>query len=280
MSVKVMAWVWTHSRSRSTARLTLLAIADCANDAGAEAYPSTATLARKAGLSERGVRAAVTNLVTLGELNVEYKTGPRGCNRYRVIMQDPEQRARSDPASPATYPAGSAGSSQAHPAPDTGSTRHGMPGTRNETTVDPAPRAPEPSENHPPTEPPLQPSSSVKPPRRQAPEPDRDDVEQICRHLADRIASNGSKRPTVTEKWRTSARLLLDADGKTATQVIAAIDWCQADEFWRSNILSMPKLREKYDQLRLAAARNGNARASPHRAYRNPVDENAYLEGL
>ncbi|HLU98713.1 MAG TPA: hypothetical protein VKZ89_17905, partial [Thermobifida alba] len=30
-------------------------------------------------------------------------------------------------------------------------------------------------------------------------------------------------------------------------------DWATADEFWRSNILGMPKFREKFDQLRLRA---------------------------
>jgi len=83
----------------------------------------------------------------------------------------------------------------------------------------------------------------------------RSDVESICGHLADRIEANGSKRPAVTQRWRESARRLLDIDGRTEQQVHSAIDWCQGDEFWRSNILSMPKLREKYDQLRLAAAR-------------------------
>ena len=84
----------------------------------------------------------------------------------------------------------------------------------------------------------------------------RADVERICSHLAGRIADNGSRRPTVTRRWRTSARLLLDVDHHSADQVVAAIDWCQADPFWRSVVLSMPKLREKYDQLRLAAARD------------------------
>lgn len=92
--------------------------------------------------------------------------------------------------------------------------------------------------------------------------PGRLDVERLCARLADRIAANGSKRPRVTRKWRTSARLLLDIDGRTVEQVERAIDWCQADDFWRGNVLSMPKLREKYDQLRLAAQRTG-ARASP-----------------
>ena len=49
---------------------------------------------------------------------------------------------------------------------------------------------------------------------------------------------------------------MLDNDGRTEQEIHGAIDWCQADEFWRSNILSMPKLREKYDQLRLQAQRN------------------------
>jgi DNA-binding Lrp family transcriptional regulator len=92
--------------------------------------------------------------------------------------------------------------------------------------------------------------------------PERTDVERICTRLADRIEANGSKRPKVTRRWRTAARLLLDVDGRTVEQVERAIDWCQADDFWRGNVLSMPKLRERYDQLRLAAQRNG-ARASP-----------------
>jgi hypothetical protein len=31
------------------------------------------------------------------------------------------------------------------------------------------------------------------------------------------------------------------------------IQWAQDDSFWRANILSMPKFRAKYDQLRLQA---------------------------
>lgn len=90
----------------------------------------------------------------------------------------------------------------------------------------------------------------------------RADVEAICQHLADRIAEDGSKRPTITEKWRQQARLLLDADGRNEQEVHAAIDWCQSHQFWRSNILSMPKLRERYDQLRKQAMQERNAPAS------------------
>ncbi|MEU1736497.1 hypothetical protein [Streptosporangium sp. NPDC020145] len=96
----------------------------------------------------------------------------------------------------------------------------------------------------------------------------RADVERICAYLADRIEANGSKRPSVTRRWRDAARLLLDKDGRTVDQVIACIDWCQADEFWRGNVLSMPKLRERYDQLRLAARR-----PHPRTSLRSTTDE-------
>lgn len=83
----------------------------------------------------------------------------------------------------------------------------------------------------------------------------RDDVDRICEHLAARIEANGAKRPTVTTKWRDAARLMLDRDERTEDEVHGAIEWCQADEFWRANILSLPKLREKYDTLRMQAQR-------------------------
>ncbi|MFE7017641.1 hypothetical protein ACFVAQ_45530 [Streptomyces sp. NPDC057651] len=98
-------------------------------------------------------------------------------------------------------------------------------------------------------------SSSELAARDADPAPQRDDVEQLCTHLADRVEANGSKRPTITKAWRTAARLMLDKDGRTTQQVHAAIDWCQDSDFWRSNVLSMPKLRDKYDTLRLQAAR-------------------------
>jgi hypothetical protein len=74
-----------------------------------------------------------------------------------------------------------------------------------------------------------------------SPEVARDDVNRVCAHLADRIEGNGSKRPVITATWRKAARLMLDKDGRTETQLTIAIDWCQDHEFWRSNILSMPK---------------------------------------
>jgi hypothetical protein len=80
---------------------------------------------------------------------------------------------------------------------------------------------------------------------------DRPDVTRICTMLADLIESNGSKRPTITKAWLDSARLMIDVDKRPLAETIAVMQWSQADQFWRSNVLSMGKFREKYDQLRL-----------------------------
>lgn len=92
-------------------------------------------------------------------------------------------------------------------------------------------------------------------PRGTMPAPVRIDVEQACSLLADLIAANGSRRPDINPRWRDAARLMLDRDGIALNDVLGAIRWSQADEFWRSNILSMPKLRKQYDTLRLQAQR-------------------------
>lgn len=105
-------------------------------------------------------------------------------------------------------------------------------------------------------------SSSEIAPRSSDAALDRPEVDRLCEHLADRIAANGSKRPKITKKWRDAVRLMLDRDGRTAQEVQGAIDWSQRDEFWRGVVLSAPKLREKFDQMRLAAQRE-QARASP-----------------
>lgn len=105
-----MAWVWQHSRAKGNQRFVLLAIADCANAEGAEAWPSTSELVRKTGLSERTVQGAIKALVELGELEVTPHGGPGKRNRYRVLMNGPTP-ADSAPANPA--PADSAGAESA-----------------------------------------------------------------------------------------------------------------------------------------------------------------------
>lgn len=112
----------------------------------------------------------------------------------------------------------------------------------------PLPLSPTPEEN---------PSSSPTAAPPVDPKPDlnagRADIDALCDRLAKLIIDNGSKPPTIGKAWRDAARLMLDKDGRDFDKAMRLIEWSQAHQFWKSNILSMPTFREKYDQLRLQA---------------------------
>ncbi len=53
MSIAVMNWVWANSPTSGNERLVLLALADaCSRDDGTGCWPSAATVARKANISD------------------------------------------------------------------------------------------------------------------------------------------------------------------------------------------------------------------------------------
>lgn len=81
--------------------------------------------------------------------------------------------------------------------------------------------------------------------------PPREEIIHLCTVMADCVEGNGAKRPTITKAATEATRKLLDVDGYTPHQVEWMIRWATSHEFWRSNILSMSKLRDKFDQLKL-----------------------------
>lgn len=95
--------------------------------------------------------------------------------------------------------------------------------------------------------------------------PLRPDVIELLDYLDAALTRNEvSKLPKRNRTNTDAARRLIDIDGRTVQQVKRAIDWATGDSFWRANILSMSKLREKYEQLRLSAQRDQpSATAAP-----------------
>lgn len=99
-------------------------------------------------------------------------------------------------------------------------------------------------------------------PRKEGPREYAPEVYALCEQLADHIQRNDPdhKRPTVGERWLNACRLMIERDDREPAKIKIAIDWCQRDPFWSTNILSMPKLREKYRTLQGHAQRDRNAR--------------------
>ena len=106
----------------------------------------------------------------------------------------------------------------------------------------------------------------------------RQDVDQVCEHLAQTVANLGFTRPSITREWRRAARLMIDNDHApsvdehgnpiskkiTAEAIMRMIDWVGHDPFWgaKGNIRSMPKLRTQFETLAAQARQKSGQGAS------------------
>lgn len=89
----------------------------------------------------------------------------------------------------------------------------------------------------------------------------------IAQLLSDLIAANVPNRTLPTEaqllRWAWDAEKLHRLDGHPWGEIRELVEWAQADSFWRANILSIGKLREKWTQLQAKKEANcgGNNKA-------------------
>ena len=63
-----------------------------------------------------------------------------------------------------------------------------------------------------------------------------------------------AKKPNL-EKWAESVDRMIRIDKRDSQEVEVLTRWCQADDFWCTNILSADKLRKQYDQLTMHMGR-------------------------
>jgi hypothetical protein len=83
----------------------------------------------------------------------------------------------------------------------------------------------------------------------------------IANHPGNKLTKlTPAKKTETIVKWANHVRLMREVDKHTADEIKAVIDWCQSDPFWRKNVLSTEKLREKWDQL---VAQMGNKAPRP-----------------
>lgn len=60
-----------------------------------------------------------------------------------------------------------------------------------------------------------------------------------------------SKKATTILRWAKDIDRMIRIDGREPREMVNVVRWCQADDFWKVNILSGLKLREQYDKLLL-----------------------------
>lgn len=87
-------------------------------------------------------------------------------------------------------------------------------------------------------------------------EPSAEDFE-IAEEMASKIdALPGLRRELRPDKrrltelaWANEIRLMREQDGRAPPDIRRVFEWANRDKFWRNNILSASKLREKFDDL-------------------------------
>ena len=234
MSVEAFSWALNHAPCQSpTQKLVLLALANHAHPDGTAAFPSVATIQRYTLLSERAIRLKLDELEELGVISrcdprivaayiPRHDRRPQGWNLalgLRSEVQEEQvvvERGASDDMNGV----------------------HLIPNEVHMTTERGAGDAPKPY-------------ITIQEPYLL----NTSEASRLCRLLGGLIFDNGSKHPKITEKWIADMDRLMRLDGRTAEQVEACIRWSQANPFWKANILSPAKLREKYDTMRLQAQR-------------------------
>ncbi len=80
-----MSDVLDHAPVSGSKLLVLVALANFADDEGV-CWPAMATIAAKARISERSAQRACRDMADAGILDIEEGSGPRGANRYRVVV--------------------------------------------------------------------------------------------------------------------------------------------------------------------------------------------------
>lgn len=87
MSVHVMSWVLRNSEERLGRRLVLLVLADHASEDGTGAWPSVATIAREARMSESQSRECLRRLEDSGAIRKTGEKSSSGTYIYDVLME-------------------------------------------------------------------------------------------------------------------------------------------------------------------------------------------------
>lgn len=251
MSGEAIGYVYRRSPFRGVAFAVHLAIADVANDLyGNTLWASCEEIAKKARTGRQSVVRALADLTEQGFLERIGEDRPTGYPvKYRLLMpeREPVWQPRSERGGVVSRDRGVVSRDTQVSSPATG----GVVSRDTELEVELKERTQE-------EERPLSRTDALEESIRKA----GPKAVALVDLLVEKIVENGSKAPVPNERWYDAARLILTVDKRPADEAARLIAWCQADEFWRGNVLSMQTFRRQYDRLRLQSTRsNGNGRA-------------------
>jgi hypothetical protein len=105
-------------------------------------------------------------------------------------------------------------------------------------------------------------SPAPKPALEKPKQPLSDEAERLAQLLLSEIQKNRPQFPTKQaqlQQWAEVADKMLRLDGRSFDEVCNVIRWAQSDDFEKVNVLSMEKIRKRFDQLAMKRQANGSA---------------------
>lgn len=204
-------------------------------------FPSVATLAGAAMISERACRSALRVLERVGAIRTDLSKG-RTSNTYHLLAHGGNPAAVAEPEPPTRQDVQGATRQDVQPMSDEGLS------SQNDEPIGSSARV-----------------------RRDVPGASVD-VDAVCEALADHVERVTDRpRPTYGQAWRRQARLMLDGPGKlepewTREQLEHVITWLGGPtkdaQFWSANVLSMDALRRQMPRLVAAIKREHRERTA------------------
>lgn len=105
----------------------------------------------------------------------------------------------------------------------------------------------------------------------------------LAQKLKEYILSNNpnAKVPEDLQKWSKDIDLMIQKDKRTSDQIEQVIEFSQKDSFWKANILSAGKLRDKFDTLWLQKDRtNKSYNSGPKGNFEQRNYDDSYYNNL
>ncbi len=229
MSAKVQGLMWSYYREAvfGAPKILAVALADEADDMGGGIFQSNCALAEKTDQGERAVRYQLRRLEGSRLLVVVDRSGG-GHGKFSQYRLDLAVLI-----------------SLANPALGAPETRHGVPSFE----------APNPAQDAGLSGATYKSSKDLKnvedPGTRNAVQPGAEDERLGKWMLAKLRELNPKHRDPSWIAWLRDLRLMRERDQRTHREIAELFAWANADPFWRVNILSPGKLREKWDQLQI-----------------------------
>lgn len=268
MSVKVSSWVWHGEECADLAgneMILLLALADVADDNGRCRYLAEEDdltyggLARKVRVDRRTIERLIPKLRKQGLLTMQRGSKSKA-NEFTIVV--PWAAISTDKVS----------------ANESGVPRHGGNIPRQQRQDSPTNDAPTPLYRRKD----VRDVNSSDVARDALPSDYDPEVFRLCGVLAEAVKANGHKVGQIGKTWWAACDRLMRLDGYTANQVEWMIRWATSDEFWSTNIRSMPTLREKFSTLKAQAMRQANRRRTSNADERflDGMDRGARLQAI